>query len=51
MKKRLNNIMFRFGGVFAALALMVTASVENSTCMWIVHQEPLPDEAKKLRKF
>jgi cyclic lactone autoinducer peptide len=37
--------------MFAALALMVTASVENSVCMWIIHQEPLPSEAKKLRKF
>jgi cyclic lactone autoinducer peptide len=51
MKRKLNNIMFKFGGMFAALALVVTTASANAACMWFIYQEPLPDEAKKLRKF
>lgn len=35
----------------AVFALMVTTVVSNSTCFFLVHQEPLPDNAKKLRRF
>lgn len=41
----------RMGKVFAALALLVTVSNVNSTCMFITHQPELPADSKKLRKF
>ncbi len=37
--------------VLAMFALVVTTLISNSTCWYIVHQEPLPENAKKLRKF
>lgn len=43
--------MKKYGHVMAALALIVTTITANSACVWITHQEPLPDAAKKLRKF
>lgn len=45
------QICSRFGGVLAALAMMVTALTVNSTCIYLTHQEELPENAKKLRKF
>ena len=40
-----------FGAQIATLALLITTMISNSTCAYLVHQEPLPDTAKKLRKF
>ncbi len=37
--------------MLAMLALVVTTMVTNSACVFIAHQEPLPETAKKLRKF
>ena len=51
MNKFLKNIVFKFGGCFASLAVIVTVFVENSCCIFITHQDELPGEAKKLRKF
>ncbi|WP_295216113.1 cyclic lactone autoinducer peptide [Ruminococcus sp.] len=45
------KISARFGGMFAALAMLVTAWTVNSTCIYLTHQEELPEHAKKLRKF
>jgi len=41
----------KYATVLAALALAVTTTTVNSTCICIAHQDPLPKEAKKLRKF
>lgn len=41
----------KYGGMLAALALVVTTVTANATCIWVTHQEPLPETAKKLRKF
>lgn len=35
----------------AMFALVVTTMVTNSACIFIANQEPLPETAKKLRKF
>ena len=51
MSKYLKNFALKFGGVFAALSIVVTSSIANSACAWFVHQEEMPPEAKKLRKF
>lgn len=47
----MKRISIKFGEILAALALVVTAIVANSSCICIEHQEPLPDKAKSLRKF
>jgi cyclic lactone autoinducer peptide len=47
----LKRLIFKFGGAFASLALMVTALNMNLACMFIMHQPKLPKGAEKLRKF
>jgi len=37
--------------ILAMFAFMVTTVVANSACFFIMHQEVLPENAKKLRKF
>lgn len=51
MKNFISKYGVKFGGCIAALAMMVTAATVNSACVWFTHQEKLPEEAKKLRKF
>lgn len=51
MKRNLMKLSTRMGKVFAALALFVTVSNVNSTCLFITHQHELPADYKKLRKF
>ena len=38
-------------GIIASLAFVITTVTANSTCICLIHQDKLPDEAKKLRKF
>lgn len=38
-------------GVLAAFALVITTVAANSACVYTIHQEKLPADAKKLRKF
>ncbi len=47
----MNNMFVKFAGVVAALALMVTAANVNAACLFVMHQEQLPEGAEKLRKF
>jgi len=47
----LKKIIYKFGGMFASLALMVTALNVNVACAWLVHQPKLPKGADKLRMF
>lgn len=51
MKSKLNNFIMKFGGVFAALAVVIATNSANSACFWIAHQPELPEDVKKLRKF
>lgn len=47
----MKNLMYKFSGIIAALALMVTATNASITCMAVAHQPELPKGAEKLRKF
>ncbi len=51
MKKFIKKHIWKLGSCAAALAVMMTAITANSACVWFTHQEELPEEAKKLRKF
>lgn len=41
----------KYAGFLAAFALVITTMTVNSACICITHQEPLPQNAKNLRKF
>ena len=41
----------KYAQVLAVLALGVTTVISNSACWFVVYQEPVPEQAKKLRKF
>ncbi|MBE6843848.1 MAG: cyclic lactone autoinducer peptide [Ruminococcus sp.] len=47
----MKNFLMKYSSVIAAFALMVTTVVENSACIWITHQEKMPENARRLRKF
>ncbi|MDE6425461.1 MAG: cyclic lactone autoinducer peptide [Ruminococcus sp.] len=49
--RSLKNWIKRYSGALAAFALVVTSLVANSTCIYLMHQDELPESAKKLRKF
>lgn len=51
MKKFITKYIWKIGSCVAAFAVMMTALTANSTCVWFSHQEQLPNEAKKLRRF
>lgn len=47
----MKKFLKKYGRIFATLAIMVTSVNVNTTCMVIMYQDKLPEEAKKLRKF
>lgn len=49
--KNKKNLVYRFCGMIASLALMITAMNVNVACAWLVHQPKLPKGSEKLRKF
>lgn len=51
MRQGLLKVYGLFGSMIAALAMLMTAMTVNSTCIYLTHQEELPHDAKKLRKF
>ena len=51
MKKFISKNIVKLGSFVAALAVMMTTVTANSACIWFTHQEKLPADAKKLRKF
>lgn len=51
MKKFISKNIAKIGSIVAALAVMMTTVNVNSACNWFTHQEKLPVDAKKLRKF
>lgn len=51
MKKLFSKYIWKLGSCAAALAVVATTLTANSTCVWFSHQEKLPVDAKKLRKF
>lgn len=47
----MKKFIFKFSGMIAALALMITTANANVTCAFVMHQPKLPEGAEKLRKF
>ena len=47
----MRKILLRFGTSLASLALMITALNVNTTCLFVMHQPKLPEDANKLSKF
>lgn len=47
----MKNWFKKYSGALAAFAMVVTTLVANSTCIYIMHQDKMPESAKKLRKF
>ena len=47
----MKKLLTKYGSILAAFALVVTTMTMNSTCIFVTHQEKLPEAAKKLRKF
>ena len=47
----MKKLFHKYGCLLAALAIAVTTMNENSACVFIMHQDSLPEEAKRLRKF
>jgi cyclic lactone autoinducer peptide len=47
----MKNLIAKFSGIIAALALLVTAANMNVTCAIIMHQPKLPEGAEKLRRL
>jgi cyclic lactone autoinducer peptide len=45
------NIIKNTLGMLASLAFVITTMTANSTCICLIHQDKLPEEARKLRKF
>ena len=51
LKTKGKNLIFKFGGIIASLALLVTSTNISTTCFWLGHQPKLPQGADKLRKY
>lgn len=47
----MKNLLYKFGGAIASLALVVTALNVNSACYFYIHQPKLPEGAEKLSKI
>lgn len=41
----------KYCGLLAFLAFVFTIVTANSTCVYTLYQEDMPEQAKKLRKF
>lgn len=46
----MKKIVYKFGSLFASLALLVTAVNVNTSCFFMAHQPQLPQSANKLKK-
>lgn len=49
--RSVKDLFKKYSGVVAAFAMVVTTLVANSTCIYIMYQDQMPESAKKLRKF
>ena len=47
----MKRFLLKFGELFATFAIVITTINANTTCVCIMHQEHLPKEAEKLRRF
>lgn len=46
----MKKLVYRFGSVFASLALLITVANVNTSCFFMAHQPELPKGAQKLKK-
>jgi len=46
----MKKVMYKFGHIFASLALLVTVVNVNSSCFFMAHQPELPKGANRLKK-
>jgi len=47
----MKNLIAKYAGVIAALALMVTTISANRACLLVYHQPKLPEGAEKLKRL
>jgi cyclic lactone autoinducer peptide len=47
----MKKFFLKYCNALAALALVLTTIAVNTTCGYTMHQEVIPEQAKKLRKF
>lgn len=55
MKTKFNKVLKKLNvtmlSSFAAFALVITTFASNQRCWYVLHEEKLPENHKKLRKF
>lgn len=51
LKNNLLAINIKFLSIMAAFAFSVTTIAVNLRCMYVLHEEQLPEDYKKFRKF
>lgn len=51
LKKFISNANIKMLSSFATFALVITTVASNQRCWYVLHEEKLPENAKKLRKF
>ena len=51
LKKLISNANIKMLSSFATFALVITTVASNQRCWYVLHEEKLPENAKKLRKF
>ncbi len=47
----MKNLLAKYAGVIAALALMVTTVSVNRVCMLVANQPEMPEGSEKLRRL
>ncbi len=47
----MKKFLTKYGHIVAAFAIMIASVTANSTCVYIMYQEKMPEAVKKLRKF
>ncbi|WP_455950117.1 cyclic lactone autoinducer peptide [Eubacterium sp.] len=51
LKKLISNANIKMLSSLATFALVITTVASNQRCWYVLHEEKLPENAKKLRKF
>lgn len=47
----MKKLFLKYGGFLAAFAMVVATINANTACVFIMHQDKMPESAKRLRKF
>jgi len=47
----MRKLLVRYGGLISAVAIVFATVVQNRACCGPIYQPPVPEEAKKLRRF